>query len=205
MGRAFVTLLNLACGKPLAEEEDGRSRRLQMIVAGLLAALAFAALWGLAAGSQAPGLAVANLYKVPMVVLFSSLAAAPAGMLAWKLTGAHGRGTDLLLSFVTGVFAGTMVMAVVAPLVALYYHSSTWAGPALGLGSTFLALIVGTLIFCRGAWRRSGVEGRASLIVPVAVFVLMQTASLVQLIALASPILPEQTVFDGGIDSMVQR
>src|SRR5688572_19771100 len=123
MGRVFMTLLNLACGKSLSEEEDVKSRRLQMIVAGLLPALGFGALWGLAAGSQVPGQAVANLYKVPMVVLFSSLAAAPAGMLAWKLTGANGRGTDLMLSFVTGVFSGTLVMAVVSPLVALYYHS----------------------------------------------------------------------------------
>ena len=33
----------------------------------------------------------------------------------------------------------------------------------------------------------------------------MQLAVMVQLIALASPILPEETRFDGGIDQLVQR
>ena len=206
MGRHFKTLLDLACGRAISDEDGGQARRLQLIIAGLLGSLVFAALWGLAAGSQAPGLAAANLYKVPMVVLLSALAATPAGLLAWKLSGAQCRGSDLVISFVAAIFSGTLVMAVVSPLVALYYHSSTWAGPVLGMGSTFLALLVGTVIFIRGVFlRRPAATPRGALVLPVAVFVVMQAATLVQLVALAAPILPELTVFDGGIDRMVHR
>jgi hypothetical protein len=203
--RNFVTLLNLACGKPLPPEEAGRARRLQIIIAALLASLAFAAVWGLAAGSPAAGLALANLYKVPMVVLLSVLCAIPPGLLAWKLCGSEGSGSEFLLDFATGTFAGTLVLAVVAPLVALYYHSSVWAGPVLAMGSTFTALIVGKLIFLRQVFRKRDKVRRGPRVVPAAIFVVMQVATLVQLIALASPILPEQTVFDRGIDQMVKR
>ena len=76
----FSTLLNLTCGKPLGEEDSGRARRLQIVVSALLTSLVFAALWGVAAGSRLPSLAIANLYKVPMVVLISAVAL-PAGLL----------------------------------------------------------------------------------------------------------------------------
>jgi hypothetical protein len=110
----------------------------------------FAAVWGLAAGSRSAGLALANVYKVPMVVLLSCAFAAPAGLLAWRLSGTRVRGSDLALGFSGGVFGGTLVLAVFAPLIALYYHSSAWAGPVLGLGSVGLALLTGTIMFVRG-------------------------------------------------------
>jgi len=197
-------LLNLACGRPLPEEEDGRSRRLQLVAAALLASLVFAGLWGLAAGSSSPVLALANLYKVPMVVLVSTLAAIPAGLLTWKLSGADCRATDLLLSFATAVFAASLVLATSAPLVALYYHSSTWAGPALALGSVLLAVATGLLLFGRGVWLRlSGMTSRLRVVPAVLVLAVVQLACLVQLVALASPILPEWTLFDGGIDAFL--
>lgn len=77
----FSTLLNLACGGALLEEDDGRARRMQLTMTAMLMSLAFAAIWGAAAGSRIPALALANLYKVPMVILLSSLSAVPAGML----------------------------------------------------------------------------------------------------------------------------
>jgi hypothetical protein len=203
----FVALLDLACGRASREEDPGRARTFQLILAALLSSLAFAAIWGLAAGSQSAGLAVSNLLKVPMVVLLAALTAIPPGLLAFKLCGASGRPSDLLLDFTIGVFAGTLVLAVVSPLVALYYHSSVWAGPLLGMGSALAAILVGSLIFLRGAFqKRPGVVLRKSvLILPVGIFLAMQIATLVQLIALASPILPEQTVFDRGVDQMVKR
>lgn len=197
----LVTLIDIACGRPIPAADSGRSRRLQLVVFALLASLVFAAAWGLAAGSQSAVLAVANLYKVPMVVLMSCAFAAPAGLLAWRLSGTRVRGSDLALGFAGSVFGGTLVLAVLAPLVALYYHSSAWAGPVLGLGSACLALFAGTLMFVCGVIRRldPGTKKRTVLL-PVAVTVAMQLLTLLQLASLASPIFPERTAFSGGID-----
>ena len=69
----FSTLLDLVCGKPLSAEDSGRTRRLGIAVSALLTSLVFAAIWGVAAGSRLPALAIANLYKLPMVILLSSV------------------------------------------------------------------------------------------------------------------------------------
>lgn len=200
----FSTLLNLACGGALLEEDDGRARRMQLTLSALLLSLVFAAIWGAAAGSRIPAIAIGNLYKVPMVILLSSLSAVPAGMLSWRLSGAAMRGSDLLLSFATGVFSGTLVLAALSPLVGLYYHTSAWVGPALGIGSSFLALGVATAVFLRGVITRTPRSASAlALVVPAAVFVLFLVAALIQFIAIASPILPELTPFDGGIDRVL--
>jgi hypothetical protein len=199
----FATILDIACGRPIPEADSGRSRRLQLVVLAFLASLAFAAAWGLAAGSRTTSLALANLYKVPMVVLLSSAFAAPAGLLAWRLSGSRIRGTDLALGFSGGVFGGTLVLAVLAPLVALYYHSSAWAGPVLGFGSALLALATGTIMFVRGTFRRvpSGTS-RLPVLLPVLVTLTMQVLTLVQLAAVAAPIFPERTPLSGGIDHL---
>ncbi|MBX3185893.1 MAG: hypothetical protein KF819_02715 [Labilithrix sp.] len=201
----LVTLIDIACGRPIPAEDSGRARRMQLIVIALLSSLLFAGAWGLAAGSRALAPALSNLYKVPMVVLMSCAFAAPAGLLAWRLSGTRVRGTDLALGFVGGVFGGTLVLAVVAPLLALYYHSSAWAGPVLGIGSIVLALVTGTIMFVRGVVRRlePGTQKRTVLL-PVGVTLGMQLLTLVQLASLASPILPERTVFSGGIDDIAQ-
>ena len=201
---AFVGLLNLACGQELVAGRDGRASRLQAVISALLAALVLAGLWGAAAGSRLLSLSLANLYKLPMIVLLTALSAIPAGLVTWKLIAAQYRATDLTLSYALGVFAGTLVMAVLAPLVALYYHSSSWAGPALGMGSVFLAITVGAAIFVRNLVLRVPAEvARWTVVLPAVVLLAMQLASLVQLVAIASPILPEITVFDGGIDRII--
>jgi hypothetical protein len=201
----FVTILDIACGRPIPVTDAGRARRLQLVVLALLSSLVFAGAWGLAAGSHATHLAVANVYKVPMVILLSCACAAPAGLLAWRLSGASIRGTDLALGFAGGVFGGTLVLLVLAPLVALYYHSSTWAGPVLGFGSTLLALTTGTVMFVHGTIRRlpAGASKLVAL-VPVAVTLGMQVLTLVQLAAIAAPIFPERTPLSGGIDHIAQ-
>ncbi len=168
--KTLVTLIDIACGRPIPVEDSGRARRLLLTLLAMLFALGFAALWGLAAGSQSTALAIANAYKVPMVILTSCLFAAPAGFLTWRLFNAPVRGSDLALSFVSSIFGGTLVLVVLAPLVALYYHSSAWAGPMLGIGSAALALLVGSVNFVRGVSRRLP-EGtkRSSVMVPVMV------------------------------------
>ena len=201
----LVTLLDIACGRPIPPEDAGPARRLQLVVLAFLASLVFAAAWGAAAGSQTAGIAIANLYKVPMVILLSSAFAAPAGLLAWRLSGAPVRGSDLALGFSGGVFGGTLVLAVLAPLVALYYHSSAWGGPMLGIGSAILALATGTIMFVRGTLKRVP-EGasRTATLLPVLVTLAMQVLTLVQLAAIAAPIFPEHTPLSGGIDHIVQ-
>lgn len=197
----LALLLNIACGHSLPAGEDGRGRRLRMVASGFMAALVFAALWGLAAGSHSATLALANVYKVPMVIVLSAVSAVPAGLLAWKLIGAKGDWTDILIGFTSGIFTGTLVLAVLAPLVALYYHSSGFAGPILGSGTVFLALGTGAVVFLRTVLRGLDAGGRrVALAIPVLVFLAMQLASMLQLVALASPIFPERTVFSGGID-----
>ncbi len=197
----LVTLLDIACGRPIPGADGGRARRIELMIVALLASLVFAAAWGAAAGSRSALLATANLYKVPMVVLLSCVFAAPAGLLAWRLCGAAIRGTDLALGFAGSVFGGTLVLAVLAPLVALYYHSSAWAGPMLGVGSAFLALGTGTIMFVRGVVRRLPAGGSVmAALIPAAVILAMQLATLLQLAAVVAPIFPERTPFSGGID-----
>jgi hypothetical protein len=61
-------------------------------------------------------------------------------------------------------------------------------------------------LFLRAALAGRAVEARRrDVVVPVLVAAGMQVAVMVQLIAMASPILPEQTRFDGGIDQLVER
>jgi hypothetical protein len=197
-------LLQLAVGREV--EHEGPAQRTQFTLAAALSSLGFAAIWGLAAGSSSLGLALGNAYKLPMVVLLSSLAAVPAGLLALRLTGTRFVARELLLAFATSVFAGTMVLAVLSPLVALYYHTSSWAGPYLGMGSAIAALVIAISSFARSAIGRADRSaGDVRLLaIPLVVMVLMQVAALLQLIAMASPILPETTVFDTGIDQLIR-
>ncbi len=196
-----VTLLDIACGRPIGAEDSGRARKLELTVLALLSSLVFAALWGAALGSHTAGMAIANLYKVPMVILLSGIFAAPAGLIAWRLAGAPLKGSDLALGFAGGVFGGTVVLAALAPLVALYYHSSAWAGPVLGLGSALLACATGAIVFLRSVAHRVE-KGRSTFAAFIPVFVVlgMQLATIIQLGAIAAPIFPERTPFSGGID-----
>ena len=197
-------LLNLACGGVLGAENEGRARRSQLMAGAFLLSLLFSALWGAAAGSTSLRLALGNVYRVPMVILCSTLCAVPAGLLAWRLSGSAMRGTDLMLSFAAAVLSATMVLAVFAPLIALYYHTSAWAGPLLGMGSAFLSLGLGAAIFVRGVHLRVPASaGWLGARVPSVVILVFVGAALMQFITIASPILPEVTVFDGGVDRIM--
>lgn len=201
----FSTLLQMITGRPV-EQGEGRSRRLQLMMTAGLLSLGFAAIWGLSVGSASLGLALANVYKVPMIILLAALCSIPAGILALRISGAKFRVGDLLFSFVTAVFSGSLVMAVLSPLVALYYHTSAWAGPFLGMGSAFLALGAAGFVFVRAIQRRTA-EGTSqhSLALPTVVMLVMNAACLLQLVALASPILPEATIFESGVDGVLLR
>ena len=85
-----------------------------------------------------------------------------------------------------------------------YEHETNWSSL---INTILLLLLLGFLvavILLRAVWMRvpKGTS-RFSVAAPVAVIMGIQLATLLQFIYVASPILPEVTVFDGGADAMV--
>ncbi|MBL4688069.1 MAG: hypothetical protein JKY37_26000 [Nannocystaceae bacterium] len=196
--RPLSDLLDVARGRgPTAL---GPAERFRLITAAGLFSLVFAAIWGVAAGSTSVMLAGSNALKVPMVVLFSVLSSLPAGVIALRLSGSKERVSDLVLSFCGAVFSGTLVAAVLAPIVAIYPQTSQWAGPYLGMGSVLAAIGVAALLFFNNALRNVPREQYSAHIIPKIVLAIVTLAVLPQLIALASPILQATTVWDAGVD-----
>jgi len=185
---------------------SSRAQHTMLSVLAILASLALASLWGIAAGSASVTLSTANAYKVPIVVLLSALTALPAGVVTLRLTGAGLGARELASAFATSIFAGTLVLATLAPLVAIYYHTSSKAGVPLALGSVFVSLATASLLFGRAVARRvSGRPGRGASILAVGVLVTLFLAALLQYVALASPIIGEVTPFNGGFDAVFTR
>ena len=178
--------------------------KLQLATFATLAALGFSALWGAAAGSCVPALAVGNLVKVPLVLLLSALTAAPLGVVAWKLLGEETSVTDLLLAHARGLLAGALLLGTLVPIVALYYHSSRFAGPLLADATAIASLAVGVLVFIRLALKAPGNHNPTVRIAVPSLMVVLQGAAMLQLIALASPILPDPTMFRDGVDGLVK-
>lgn len=202
--------MTLTCGNPLARPVT-RSHETMLAILAIAASLVLASLWGVAAGSGAAPLAVANAYKVPMVILLSALTALPAGLVALRLTNAKLSAVELSSAFALAMFGGTLVLATLAPLVAIYYHTSSKAGVPVALGSVFVALATATLLFGRSVARRvlektgEVVHGRSGSLLAVIVLVTLFVAALAQYVALASPIISEPTRFNGGVDTLFVR
>jgi len=199
-------LMTLTCRGELATPLTPAAQ-LALTISAIVCALVLSALWGVAAGSSSATLALANAYKVPMVILLSAIAALPAGLVALRLTNGRLAARDLVSAFATSMFGGTLVLATLAPLVAVYYHTSSKAGVPLALGSVFVSLATATLLFGRAVKRRvAGEPGRTASLVPVVILVALFSAALMQFVALASPIIGEVgTRFDGGFDRVFAR
>jgi hypothetical protein len=195
-------LMTLTCGGELPRPAT-RAQETLLAITAILAGLVLSSLWGLAAGSAAPALAIANSYKVPIVILLSALTALPAGLVTLRLTNAKLAGSQLASAFATSIFGGTLVLATLAPLVAIYYHTSSKAGIPLTLGSVFVALATASLLFARAVARR--VAGNRASLLAVIVLVALFLAALMQFVALASPIIADATRFGGGFDSVFAR
>lgn len=200
MKTTFYDLFDLTFGKSDPLPRQG-ARKQQLILAAVLLSLAFASLYGLAAGSRSLPLMMGNLYKLPMVVLLSTVCALPAGALAWKLSGSDDSLSDLVMRHVSAVLAGTAILVVLAPLLAVYYQTSSWAGPLIAVGASVLAVLV-ALVQATRKTLAAAPDGasRVGALLPVAVLGVVQLATLLQLLAIASPIVPEVTGFDGGLD-----
>jgi hypothetical protein len=191
-------LMNLTCG---GERPESRAQETMLAVIALAAGLVLAAVWGAAAGSSSAELALADLYKVPMVILLSAVTALPAGLVTLRLTNAKLGGAELAGAFATSIFGGTLVLATLAPLVAIYYHTSAKAGVPIALGSVFVALATASLLFASAVKRRMGEhrQGVLAVVILVAIFL----AALLQFVALASPIIGVHgTALEGGFDGL---
>ncbi len=198
-------LMTLTCRGELAEQPT-RATQTMLTIAALFAALVLSSLWGVAAGSSSAAMSIANAYKVPMVVLLSALTALPGGIVALKLAGSRLSARDLVAAFATSIFGGTLVLATLAPLVAIYYHTSSKAGVPLALGSVFVALATATMLFGRAVGRKvTGQPGRLASLIPVVILVVLFSAALLQFVALASPIIGAVTPFHGGFDTVFAR
>lgn len=201
----FAQLMTLTVGGEF-DPPSSHAQHTMLSVLAILTTLALASLWGVAAGSASAVLSIANAYKVPLVILLSALSALPAGIVALRFTGAGLAARELASAFATSIFGGTLVLATLAPLVAVYYHTSSKAGVPLALGSVFVALATGSLLFGRAVARRvSGRPGRFASLVSVAILVILFLAALLQFVALASPIIGEVTPWNGGFDTVFVR
>jgi hypothetical protein len=196
---AFSQLMNLTCG---GERPVSRARETMLSVYALAMGLVLAAIWGVAVGSSSAELALADLYKVPMVILLSAVTALPAGLVTLRLTNAKLGGLELAGAFATSIFGGTLILATLAPLVAIYYHTSAKAGVPLALGSVFTALATASLLFARAVKHRMPAQRGASLLA-VVILVAIFLAALLQFVALASPIIGVHgTALEGGLDGL---
>jgi hypothetical protein len=201
----LAQLMTLTCRGDLPHPIT-RANQLALTIAALVAGLVLSSIWGVAAGSSSAALAVANAYKVPMVILLSALAALPAGIVALRFTNGKLAARELVSAFATSIFGGTLVLATLAPLVAVYYHTSSKAGVPLALGSVFVSLATATLLFGRSVKRKvAGEPGRAASLLPVVILVVLFSAALMQFVALASPIIGAATPFNGGFDQVFAR
>lgn len=201
-------LMTFTCAGELATPTT-RSQETMLAIVALAIGLVLSSIWGIAAGSASASLALANAFKVPMVILLSALTALPAGVVALRLTNARLAPAQLASAFATSIFGGTLVLATLAPLVAIYYHTSNKAGVPLALGSVFVALATATLLFGRAVARRvreatgSETSGRTASVIAVVVLVTIFVAALLQYVALAAPIIGQVgTRFDGGFDGV---
>lgn len=200
-------LMTFTCG---GELRLTRSQETMLAILALAAGLVLSAIWGVAAGSASASLAAANSIKVPLVILLSAITALPAGFVTLRLTNAKLTGGELAAAFASAIFGGTLVLATLAPLVAIYYHTSSKAGVPLALGSVFVALGTATLLFGRAVARRvmkntgSETQGKLASLIAVAVLVAIFVAALMQYVAVAAPIIGEAgTRFDGGFDGLL--
>lgn len=197
-------LMSVTCGADAAMPES-RAHQTLLTITALFAGLLLSAAWGLAAGSTSAALALANAYKVPMVILLSAITALPAGLVALRFTNAALPAHRLVTAFASAIFGGTLVLAVLAPLVAIYDHTSAKAGLPLALGSVFAALATASLLFGRAVVRQVAGRPKRGSLVAVAVLVTLFLAALLQYVALASPIIASATPFDGGFDRVFSQ
>jgi hypothetical protein len=188
---------------PDITEPSVSNRYAQSLLRRAALTLAMTAAWGFAAGCAKPMLALLDLYKVPMVLSLSVVVALPAVFVARRLLGIAMSPIVLLTAIITGLERGAMLLIAFAPLIAVYAYTSHWASPVLAQWSAGFALLCGLGSLFSELTQLPGSKGALVVLSVVAAVVL--GLSLVQLISLATPVLPVHTVFGAGIDGMLHR
>ena len=183
-------------------ERARASRTTYDVLSKALATLGFAAVWGLAAGSAAPALALANVYKVPMVIALSLVVSLPAVLVTRHLLRITLAPQAVVTALLVSLFRASLVLLGVAPLLGVYAYTSQWVAPVLAQGSALLALGVGGVAL-QSELRRLQAPP-AQLFALGVVCVVMMALALLQLITLATPVLTLPTVFGAGIDGVLR-
>ncbi len=214
--KPFLSLLELASPGPSVDDVTGtgttanatsapptptRAEQLALACTGLLGAVGLAAIWGVAANASAPH-AVLNALKVPMLVIVSGAASLPITALVWKLTaGRAAKTTSLLVAYSAAAFAGTLVLALLSPIVALYQHSSAFAGPWVALGSAVVGFVGAACVFVRVLRKLGSREGMGQNLA-VGLLLVIQLATLSQLASVLPPVFGQRTAFGRGVDGL---
>jgi hypothetical protein len=188
--------------KPSALERVESTRQQHELLTRALTALGFGALWGLAAGSAVPALAIANVYKVPMVIALSIAVALPGVLVARHLLKLQVSVQALCAMIVTSLHRSTLVLLGFAPLLGVYAYTSQWVAPVLAQGSALIALACGALTLKSELSRLDAPRGQ--LLTLGLVIVVALGLSLLQLITLATPVLTLPTAFGHGIDGVLR-
>lgn len=204
--RPFGTVFQILGSRKTTEPlEISKSARILLIASSLLAAIVLSGLWGLAATSTSLHAAGGNLVKVPTLILGSGLAAIPLVVVLWKLVGPpQSSVTSLLLAYAVALFGGALLLAVTAPIVAIYQYSSSFAGPSIAHISALLGFLGFTLLFIR-ALRRVSPEGTnlRKLAMPASALLIVQVLAMAQLASATTPVFKDRTWFGRGVDGLV--
>jgi hypothetical protein len=200
----FELLFDFIGPKPIASGETTATQKNLAAIAGSLSCLLLAAIWGVAVGTHADHLALDNGLRVPLLLTATALTALPLGLVVMKLTSSEARPSDLLFAYSAAAFASSLLLAMLAPIIAVYQLSSPWAGLYIAIGSAFVALAVGAAILVRVVKKLLPNGQRLALALPVFLLCVVGLGTLSQLASVMSPIFPNRTVFGQGIDSIVE-
>lgn len=200
MAQTFDTFLSPDDAR--VEDRAARSRSLYGVVQRALTGLGFSAVWGLAAGSAAPALAVADIYKVPMVLALSAVVAMPAVLVTRHLLRLQVSPLEILAALVNGMYRASLVLLGFAPLLGVYAYTSQRVAPFLAQGSALAAVLCGVYAL-RSELARLNVP-RFRLVVLGGVAAVTLLLALLQLVSLATPVLTLPTMFGHGIDGVLR-
>lgn len=194
--------------EPLPERTTGVIERVdaaklqQQVVVRALLGLGFAAVWGLAAAASRPMMALANVYKVPMVLALSVVVSLPAVFTTGHLLRLNVKPIEVFGALMTSFYRAGLVLLGISPLLAVYAYTSQSVAPILAQCSAFVALSCGAISLRNELRRIDAPKAHVALLAWVSVVV--TALALWQLVSLATPVLTLPTVFGSGIDGVVQ-
>lgn len=178
------------------------TRTLYETLARGLSGLGLMAIWGLMAGAAAPRLALANVYKVPMVVALSLLVALPSVLVARHLLRLRTAPLEIVSALVASVYRASLVLLGFAPLIGVYAYTSQSIAPLLAQASALLALLYGGVALRTELARLVAPRWQLWLLGGVAGVTI--TLAMLQLVSLATPVLTLPTAFGSGIEGVLR-